>query len=396
MPRPESLELTHRVLPLIAENSLDVADHVHVEPRAAFVDPRRWADDLAMLRRSPHVIAWEGEVSEPGSFTTKDVLGTPVIITRARDGRVRAFVNGCAHRGAQVAEGCGTARALSCPYHGWSYRLDGTLKGVPGREMFADAGLDGLGLTPLPVCVRAGLIVVGLSATVDLDTALADVVGPLADYCFERNHHVETRRFVLEANWKLAVDVNFEGYHFPYVHADTLDPIATNNSVTDVFGQDIRWAFPFRDIVQYGVMTEDEWPDQFFGTVVYGLFPSCVLIEAPASSQMLRVYPGEHPGQSIVYLTYGSREPVTTDEARDFYRMAMDAAVRVLADQDFPAAEACQRGLQGGVPRVIFGRNEPLLQHLSREWENALTPRTVSSRSTDQAGADTTTVDASA
>lgn len=371
MPRQESLDLTRRVLKHLENDTLDTTTEVRREPREAFADRRRFEVEVAALKRVPHVIGWSGEVAEPGQYCTKDVMGVPVLVTRGRDGALRAFVNGCAHRGAQVAESCGTARTFTCPYHGWVYGLDGRLTGAPARKMFAGA-LDGRGLTPLPIAEVAGLLVIGLESGVDLTDCLGPVAEWLEPYGFATREHVETRRFTLAANWKLAVDVNFEGYHFPFVHGDTLDPIASNNSVFDVFGRHNRWAFPFRDIANFQTLPESDWPDQFFGTVVYGLFPSCVLVEAGGSYQMLRVYPGATPAESVVYLTYGSPTPVTTDDEREFYRMAMDASCNVLCNQDFPMAEACQRGLAGGVPEVLFGRNEPLLHHLATVWEQVL------------------------
>lgn len=371
MPRQESLELTRRVLKHFENDTLDTVEDVWHEPRAAFVDRDRFDAEVAMLRRVPHFIGWAGEVAVPGQYTTKEVLGIPVVVVRGRDGELRAFVNGCAHRGAQVAAGCGTARMFTCPYHGWTYGTDGRLTGAPARKMFSGA-LDGRGLTPLPVSERAGLITVGLAPETNVDEALGEAVEPLSQYDFGTRHHAETRRFEIATNWKLAVDVNFEGYHFPYVHADTLDPIASNNSVYDVYGRHNRWAFPFRDLVNLRDVPESDWPDQFFGTVVYGLFPSCVLIEAPASYQMLRVYPGSSPGECVVYITYGSPDPITTDQQREWYRMSMEAVCNVLCNQDFPMAEACQRGLAGGVAEVVFGRNEPMLHHLASEWQRAL------------------------
>jgi phenylpropionate dioxygenase-like ring-hydroxylating dioxygenase large terminal subunit len=364
MPRQEALDLTRRVLKHFENDTLDIADEVWREPRAVYVDPGYFEADLAMLRKAPHVIGWAGEVATPGQYTTKDVMGVPVLVTRARDGVLRAFINGCAHRGAQVAADCGKTRMFSCPYHGWTYGLDGRLAGAPARRMF-DGALEGRGLVPLPISDEAGLLVVGLSDDVDVSAALGDVAQPLSEYGFDHSHHAETRRFDLACNWKLAIDVNFEGYHFPYVHADTLDPLASNNSVYDIYGRNIRWSFPFRDIVQYRDVPEVDWPDQFFGTVVYGLFPSCVLIEAPGTSQMLRAYPGKSPGETVLYLSIGAPKEIATDEERAWYKMGIDGAAQVLDGQDFPMAAACQRGLEAGVDHVVFGRNEPLLHHLA-------------------------------
>ncbi|OBH49275.1 aromatic ring-hydroxylating dioxygenase subunit alpha [Mycobacterium sp. E2479] len=368
----ESHDLTRRALAHIEANTLDIAADIWTESRGAFVSQERFEADRAMLLGVPHVIAWAGEIAEPGQYITKDVMGIPVLVARSRTGELRAFVNGCAHRGAQVADGRGTTRIFTCPYHGWTYGLDGRLTGAPAKAMFAGAELDKRRLVELPVSDRHGLVTVGLSADVGVDAHLDSAALPLAGYGFSHTHHFETRRFELATNWKLCVNVNFEGYHFPYVHADSLAPMVTNNSPCDTFGQHARWAFPFRDIVQFADRPSKEWPDQFFGTSVFGLFPSCVLVEAPGTSQMLRIYPGARPGECVAYLSYGTPSAVETEAEREWHSNGMEATCLVLRDEDFPMAESCQRGLDGGVGQVVFGRNEPLLHHFASAWQQAL------------------------
>ncbi|BBZ44057.1 hypothetical protein MPRM_13380 [Mycobacterium parmense] len=78
------------------------------------------------------------------------------------------------------------------------------------------------------------------------------------------------------------------------------------------------------------------------------------------------------PGEAIVYMTYGAPNPITTDEEREWYRLSMDVVCNVLCNQDFPMAQACQRGLEAGVTEVVFGRNEPALHHLAAARAQAL------------------------
>ena len=104
---------------------------------------------------------WTGELPRPGTFVTKSVAGHPVLVTRADDGVLRAFKNACTHRGAQVADGCGEARRLTCPYHAWSFALDGSLAGQPDSYAFDEIDRMTLGLEPLPIADVAGLIAVG-------------------------------------------------------------------------------------------------------------------------------------------------------------------------------------------------------------------------------------------
>ena len=134
----------------------------------------------------------------------------------------------------------------------------------------------------------------------------------------------------------------------------------------------MRWAFPSRDIVALRDCPREQWPARFHGTVVYGIFPSCVLIESHTGTQLLRVYPGKSAGESTIYLTQGSTTPIRDAEQLQRLKTGMQAACAVLSDEDFPMSEACQRGLESGVDHVVFGRNEPLLQHLAASWERGL------------------------
>lgn len=193
MRRSSLLAITRRVLECLEADSLETADEARVEPAACFTDPARFRADHDLMARVPHVVGWVGEVPNPGDFTTKDVSGTPVLIVRAGDGRLRAFVNACAHRGAQVATGSGHTARFTCPYHAWSYRTDGGLAGVPSREMFASIDLDGAGLRPLPISDRAGLLTVALHEDIDPEVALDGVADELDADTYTTLHPVAAR-----------------------------------------------------------------------------------------------------------------------------------------------------------------------------------------------------------
>jgi choline monooxygenase len=100
--------------------------------------------------------AWEyagraGLVAGPGTFFATEAGGVPVVVTRARDGELRALLNVCRHRGHVVASGCGTRATLQCPYHAWTYELDGSLRRAPRSER--EPGFDTSGLSLLPLAV---------------------------------------------------------------------------------------------------------------------------------------------------------------------------------------------------------------------------------------------------
>ena len=142
----------------------------------------------------------------------------PVLVTRDDAGTLRAFLNVCRHRGSPLADGCGHARALSCPYHGWVYRLDGSLAraGGVGRP----AGFDPAdhGLRPVP---GHDVRPVGL---VNLDPAAAPFdPGPLAaglePYRLDEMELGERTRYERHFNWKVLLENYCENYHTPFIHS---------------------------------------------------------------------------------------------------------------------------------------------------------------------------------
>jgi carnitine monooxygenase subunit len=364
--------VTKRVLDCVDTDSLETTGDIRREPATVFTDPERFAAEQDMLRQVPHVVGWAGEVRNPGDYTTKDVNGIPVLIVRDESGTLRAFINACTHRGGRVAADCGHALRFTCGYHAWSFKTDGTLAGIPSKEMFSGVDQITLGLRALPVSERAGLLTVGLDSTVDVDHLLDTLDEHLSGFDFADYEHVETRTLRVSANWKLAVDVNFEGYHFAHLHRKSLFPFLTNNSVFDTFGPHCRWAFPMRTISELRQTPEDEWPERFSGGVVYGLFPSCVLLESEVSATMIRVYPGAVPGQAVVHVSEAALTPIVDETVREARTFALDITCAVLRDEDFPAAEQCQQGVEHALSHIVIGKNEPLVQHWHDRWQAAL------------------------
>ena len=138
-----------------AGNTPGQAEGIMRVPAGHYLDPERWAREVALFKRLPLMLALGGELRGPSSYKAMTVMEVPVLLTRGSDGEVRAFVNQCSHRGAIVVpEGSGTARRFACPYHAWTYDTRGDLVGVTDREFFGPLDLGCLGLTPLPVAER--------------------------------------------------------------------------------------------------------------------------------------------------------------------------------------------------------------------------------------------------
>jgi phenylpropionate dioxygenase-like ring-hydroxylating dioxygenase large terminal subunit len=371
------IELTRRIVArygaAVASESLDTVESSATESADVFTDPIRFEVERHQLFRcTPQVVGWTGEVRGPHSYVAKDVAGVQVLITRDGDGTLRAFRNACPHRGAQVAAGCGEARRLSCPYHAWTFDLAGKLVGQPESWAFDDCDPAGFDLRALPVADVAGLLVVGLEPDVDPAHALDDIAAELT-WCGYADHEiVATQSYTVAANWKLVVDINLEVYHVASLHRESLHPLVANHTVNDTFGRHARHAFPTRAAAELVGRPEHEWPSPAPISVVHTLFPSTVVLETPVSSQMFRIYPGRHVGETVIHLAEASLHPVTSDEERQGRLFGFDYTKRILEMEDFPAAEQSQRGAESGLDRFTFGRLEPMLQHWHAVWRRAL------------------------
>jgi len=136
-------EIIERILSHIDNKTTDLGEAVWREPVASYLSDERFESEIALLRRMPIPFCPSAILPENGSFITRKAAGTPLIVVRGDDGLVRAFINACRHRGMPVANDSGCARAFVCPYHAWTYGLDGQLKNIPGRSGFPGVELGG-------------------------------------------------------------------------------------------------------------------------------------------------------------------------------------------------------------------------------------------------------------
>jgi phenylpropionate dioxygenase-like ring-hydroxylating dioxygenase large terminal subunit len=134
MSRQQLIEMARRNLAHVKAGTVDQATGIVRVPARHYLDPQRaQAERERIFLRLPLVLGFSCELREPGAYRALEAAGVPVLLTRGGDGRVRAFLNVCSHRGAIVVdEGSGCASRFSCPYHGWSYDGEGRLVGIAG------------------------------------------------------------------------------------------------------------------------------------------------------------------------------------------------------------------------------------------------------------------------
>ncbi len=163
---------------------------------------------------------------EPGSFITTEIAGQPIAIVRDRDGGLRAFYNVCKHRAHHLLSGEGTTSRIMCPYHAWTYRLDGSLLRAPHTENLPDFRLNDICLDQVQVEEFCGFVFVNLDPTAeslaaqsgDLQSEIMHWAPDVADLTF--GHRLT---YDIRSNWKNVVDNFLECYHCPIAHKDFCD-----------------------------------------------------------------------------------------------------------------------------------------------------------------------------
>jgi choline monooxygenase len=196
---------------------------------AARTFPWSWYSDPDVLRTEQERVFrrfWQyaaraDQVAEPGQFVATRAGDVPVLLVHGRDGQLRAFLNVCRHRGSLVCEGEGRRETLQCPYHAWTYDLDGSLRSAPRTDREPGFERDGLDLVPLSVGIWGPFVFVNPD---DNAAPLADTLGALPDLLASVGIDLGGLRFLrrtegeYEANWKVCCENYLECYHCQVAH----------------------------------------------------------------------------------------------------------------------------------------------------------------------------------
>jgi phenylpropionate dioxygenase-like ring-hydroxylating dioxygenase large terminal subunit len=378
MRRQDQIAEARKLLAHIDNRTTALAENVYRNPVNDYTCARRAARERALFfEDGPINIGLSALLPRPGDWMTHDHAGVPILIARREDGSLAAFLNVCRHRGARIAEGCGgRARSFSCPYHGWTYGLDGALIARPEEASFPAVDRATHGLRPLPAVEKYGMIWVGPrpGVALDIDRHLAGLGGDLASYNLESYHHYETRTLTREMNWKLAVDTFCETYHLRYLHHDTISDLFYNNRATfDAFGRNHRMVAARRTIDELRGQPEADWDVYHHTAMLYVLFPNTVFIFQRDHIESWHIFPGDRPDRCSMYVSFYIPEPVVSDSAKRHWDNNFNLLMATVELQDFPTCEGMQRGfLSGAQDSIVFGRNEPALQHFHRGIATAL------------------------
>ena len=338
--------------------------------------PASWysePDVLRLERERIFTAAWQYAgpaelVAEPGSYLASAAGHIPVVVTRAEDGELRGFVNVCRHRGHVVAQGAGCRSTLQCPYHAWTYDLDGTLRRAPRAER--EPGFDGSSLSLLPVAVD----VWGPFVFVNPEPAappLLDALGRVQETVARTGLDLDGLRFHSHVeweqpvNWKVALENYLECYHCPVAHPGF-------SAVIDIDPDSYRLSVDGLVSSQFGPLRGEAADSDLRQAQYHFLWPNTTLNISPGPPNLSieRWLPLE-PRRTVEATDYFFGEGVPDERIQE--SIAFGAQV---AREDIALVESVQLGLDSrAVPQGrLLPESEQLVAAFQRRVHDALTP----------------------
>lgn len=371
---PDS-DVVGRILGHIANKTTDRGTDVWQEPVDNYRSKDRLKQELAVFKSVPTPFCPSTAVSKTGDYIAREAAGTPLIVVRGKDGKVRAFKNACRHRGTELVNGKGCAGAFVCPYHGWSYGLDGALLGIPHEDGFPDFDKLTGGLSEVTVIEQNGIIFIIQQDPNAPQTEGLDMLRGLPEILKDDQIIFSESEIIVEANWKLHLESFLEGYHIKPAHKTTFFPFGYDNlNVIEFCGPHSRVTFPFRRIEGLADVAPEDYDVSDKLTYVTHMFPNVILAELSHHRTLGVLEPISIDCTKIT--SYHITK--SADEAGQ--EAALEAAKRDLAfvqgtgqHEDIAMVTGIQNSLHSDANDVFtFGHFEPAIVHFHKQLADRL------------------------
>ncbi len=377
MRRETQVELIRELLDHHAAGTTQLADDMLVLPAEVYTSESHWeVEREALFRCRPVVACLSGAVASAGDYVSITTGGVPVVVVRGDDGMLRGFRNVCRHRASSVMSGCGSgASSLRCPFHAWTYRLDGSLLARPqAGEGFTGTDESQLGLVPVPVGEACGVVFVRPEGDDPVDAAglVGDAAQDLDDFAVGGYVPFDQWESNWPCNWKLLVDTFLESYHVFSLHRTTVGRYYLSQPMTyRGYGPNLRFQTCQKSILELSEAPEDDWDLLSRATVEYLIAPNTILSHSVDHFAVYQFLPTAVDHTEVTMTLY-TPEPVT-DRTRPHYERTLELHQKVGAGEDFPQAVKIQRSLESGlVDETLVGRHEVALIHFHRALDQML------------------------
>ena len=332
-----------------------------LSPLERYLDPARFQQEVERIfRRYPLALCPSATLARAGDSFAIDVAGLPLLIVRGDDGHINAFVNACRHRGARLKPpGSSNQRALVCPYHSWTYGLDGALRGRPHDADFPHAPAAECALARVPAAEALGFVWVvprvlerDDDARLDIDTWLGRFGSDLKSWGYDSWVPFHEREFINPTNWKIPFEGNLETYHFQYAHRNSIAHMFYDNLLmADHDRQHQRLFLPKRSIESLREVPRNEWHVGPHSNIIYYFFPATFFLHEGDHANLFTVLP-ETVDRSRVFGTTLIPALPKTEKSTTYWRKNVESFWSAL-DEDFALGVSAQSTLASGANRAL-------------------------------------------
>lgn len=307
--------------------------------------PSDWytsSDILALEKEVVFCSHWQlachmSQLPDKGDMITIEVADNPVLIVRDDSNKVRAFHNVCKHRGGPVAVKKGTTSVLQCQYHGWTYLLDGSLRGVPQFNKVDLFDKKDYGLEPIRLNAFQGLVFINLS---NKQEPIKKIVGKISNRLSPINlsnyNHYSDQRYIVDCNWKIYVDNYLEGYHIPIVHPELAKLLDYKNYTVETSPW---YSLQYSPMKHDGNLYSEDGGEAFY----YFIFPNIMLNILPGRLQTNVVRPITETKTEVLFSYY--YEYVEAAESKGIITKDMNYSHDIQLE-DIEICESVQKGIQ--------------------------------------------------
>lgn len=362
----------------IDRDEASIGEPVQV-PVRSYMAPEVLGQEMAtVFRNHPLVAGHASAVREPGSTMLSPWDKLPYVVVRDQEGTLRAFLNICKHRGAPLVSGTEqkSLKALVCPYHGWTYRLDGSLLAVTKPETFPGIDCKKNGLTELPVAEHMGLIWVHPTPGAKLNVPAflgPEISSDLEHFGLDKVLVHRRQTVTKNANWKLLLMTYLDRYHVPTLHRNSIAPYFQKGVIVHYeHDAHIRIAAGLTDLPKAASADPDSWRILNHASVLYSLFPNTYIIFHTNLVSINRFYPEAPDRTTWIHDMFYREDDYQGEEGQAALAARYANIDGVFSHEDFGIAERCQAGLPYGREYHHLGLEEGLLALFQRSVEKAM------------------------
>ncbi len=328
---------------------------------------------LSVFKQHPLIVAHQSELPNHGSFLAQNLSGVPVLLVRNQEGKIKAYLNVCRHRGTRLLKDKGCISMITCPYHHWFYSLDGKLMGAPHRNGFSEESLN-QNLIPLPVEERLGCIWLNLApnSKMDMNVHLRGMEEELLSFGLDQYICFDKKESKRDINWKLVVDLFLEVYHVRFAHQKTLGKkFLSNIYLYEQIGKHLLLINPKERINRLNPKNMSSWDIRKIANIQYMLFPNVILLLEPHHIDLLLIFPETESSTRLFLYTLIPKEK-NSPKKQKLYQFNSDFFSSVI-EEDLTIGESIQAGISSGANKYFtFGRFEEPIELFHQQVEESL------------------------